>query len=95
MKLMVKWQGPYDIVRRASATEYAVRLLGDPVERAKPVHWSRFKRFAGPDFNRTVELVSGAQHDQQKWYVDGLLDWKVQNDGAVLLLVQWRGYEQT
>ena len=32
-KMMVTWQGPYDVVRRASVVEYDVRLLGDPVDR--------------------------------------------------------------
>ena len=39
-KVMVTWQGPYQVVRRASATEYDVLLLGDKPDRAKPIHWS-------------------------------------------------------
>ena len=33
-KQMVRWQGPYQIVRRASATEFDVLLYGDTADRA-------------------------------------------------------------
>ena len=94
-KAMVKWQGPYEVVRRVSATEYDVRLMGDPEDRVKPVHWTRMKRFAGADFARSVELVEGAQHDLQKFYVEEILDWRELETGEIELLVQWRGFEQT
>ena len=51
-----------------------MRLLGDPVDRVKPVHWVRMKRFAGPEFQRTTELVQRAQHDIQKFYVEAIED---------------------
>ena len=74
-KPMVNWQGPYEVVRAVSVSEYDVRLLGDPVDRVKPVHWSMLKRFAGPEFHKTPELVEAAQHDRQRFYVEQFEDW--------------------
>ena len=86
-KIMVTWQGPYEVVRRASAVEYDVRLLGDPVDRVKPIHWTMMKRYAGPDFGKTIELIASAQHDQQKFYVESLDDWRQTEAGVIELLV--------
>ena len=74
--------------------EYDVLLLGDPADRKKPVHWTMMKRFVGPDFERSEELVAGAQHDRQRFYVDDILDWRVTGD-EMELLVQWRGFDPT
>ena len=35
-----------------------MRLLGDPVDVVKPVHWTMMKRFAGTDFHLTPDLVA-------------------------------------
>ena len=47
-KPVVNWQGPYEVVRPVSTSEFDVRLLGDPIDKVKPVHWTMMKRFAGP-----------------------------------------------
>ena len=94
-KPVVNWQGPYEVVRPVSTSEFDVRLLGDPIDKVKPVHWTMMKRFAGPDFHRTPDLVTSAQHDRHKFYVDGFADWKQLDDGEVELLVDWRGGAQT
>ena len=79
-KIMNKWQGPYQVTRQASVSEFDVLLLGSPPATAKPVHWTQMKRFAGPEFGTTAELVKGAQHDQQKFYVERFMDWKMGGD---------------
>ena len=53
------------------------------------------KRFTGADFETTVELINSAQHDRQKFYVDGMLDWRELENGAIEILVRWRGFEKT
>ena len=69
--------------------------MGDPVDAVKPVHWTMMKRFAGPDFHRTPDLVASAQHDRHKFYVDGFADWRQLDTGDIELLVDWRGGAQT
>ena len=94
-KIMVTWQGPYQIVGQASQSQFDVLLLGSPTGTEKPVHWTRIKRFAGPELGVTTEIVASAQHDQQKFYVEEFKDWREVGDGGVELLVQWRGLEAT
>ena len=94
-KQMVRWQVPYQIVRRASATEFDVLLYDDTADRAAPVHWIRMKRFAGADFAMTAELVEGAQHDRHKFYVEDIVGWRESDDGSIELEVKWRGFHPT
>ena len=93
-KIMCKWQGPYQVTSKASVSEFDVVLLGSPLATAKRVHWTRMKRFAGPDFGNTADLIEGAQHDLHKFYVESFVDWKMVGDDRHLL-VQWRGLKQT
>ena len=45
-----------------------LRLLGDPTTlKAKPVHWTRCKRFAGKEFHATPRMIKSAQHDLTKF----------------------------
>ena len=37
-KIMMKWQGPYQIVGQASNSQFDVLLLGSPKGTEKPVH---------------------------------------------------------
>ena len=76
-------------------SEFDVRLLVNPVGAEKSVHWTRMKRFAGPDFGDVAPLVAGAQHDQQKFYVNAIRDWREDGDGNIEFLVLWRGIEST
>lgn len=39
------------------------------------------KRYAGPEFRTTVELIASSQHDRQKFYVDRLEDWRQTENG--------------
>ena len=94
-KIMMKWQGPYQIVRRISNSQFDVLLLGSPAGTEKPVHWTRMKRFGGRELGEQANLVAGAQHDQQKFYIEDFEDWRRKGDGDIELLVQWRGLEAT
>ena len=92
-KVMCRWQGPYEVVRAVNEVSYVVRLLGDA--RESVVHWRKMRRLAGPGLAVTKELVEGAQHDLQKFKVEKFLDWAVNTDGEVDMLVQWRGHDDT
>ena len=94
-KIMMRWQGPYQIVAQTSNSQFDVLLLGSPPGTEKPVHWTRLKRFGGAELNTVAELITSAQHDQQKFYIDEFKDWRGKGDGDVELLVQWRGLEAT
>ena len=50
-KLCPVWQGPYQVTGTVSPTSYQVVLLGREDKPPKTVHWSRMKRFGGPNFN--------------------------------------------
>ena len=94
-KIMMKWQGPYQIVGQTSSTQFDVLLLGSPAGTEKPVHWTRMKRFGGSELGTVADLITSAQHDQQKFYIEDFKDWRGKGDGDVEILVQWRGLEAT
>ena len=82
-------------MRQASDSQFDVLLLGSAMRTEKPLHWTRMKRFWGSELNTVADLVTSAQHDQQKLYVDGFKDWRGKGDSDVGLLVQWRGLKAT
>ena len=92
-KGMCRWQGPYEVVRPVSEVEYVVRLLGDAKE--ANVYWQKMRRLAGPRLTQTKELIESAQHDLQKFKVEQFLDWAVNTDGEVDVLVKWRSHDDT
>ena len=53
------------------------------------------RRLADPGLAVTKELVESAQHDVQKFKVDEFLNWTVNADGEVYVLVKWRGHDDT
>ena len=57
-KIMMKWQGPYQIVRRVSSSQFDVLLLGNPSGTKKPIHWTRMKRFGGGELGANADLVA-------------------------------------
>ena len=72
--------------------KYVVRLLDDTKE--SNLHWHHIHRLAGPGVTTTnKELVESAQHDKQKFKVEKFLDWVVNTDGEVDLLIKWRSHE--
>ena len=92
-KVITGWQGPYEVVRavNGSPSEFMLRLLGDTKE--VPVHWRRMRRIAGPDLPMDEEVRLSAMHDVQRFVIDSFVDWAINTDGEVDLLVQWRGHE--
>ena len=61
----------------------------------KEVHWSRVRRFSGPDLPKTPDLVRLAQHDLGKFKIREFQAWRVGDQGQVQLLVGWRGFEDS
>ena len=92
-KLCPRWQGPYEIVGAISTTAYDVRLLGRPNKKAKPVYWSRMKRFAGAGFDINEKLVRTAVNDCQKFEVEEFVGWRVDDNNEVELKVRWHGFQ--
>ena len=80
---------------QTSISEFDVLLLGSPTGTEKPVHWNRLKRFGGAELGQVADLVTSAQHDQQKFYIDEFKDWRGKGDGNIEILVQWSGLEAT
>ena len=93
-KLCPGWQGPYQVSGTVSPTTYEVQLLGREDKPAKRVHWSRMKRFAGPDFNISERLVRTAVNDCQKFDVQEFIGWRASDDGDIELRVRWEGFEE-
>ena len=55
-----------------------LRLLGDPTTvKAKPVHWTRVKRFADKEFTVTPRMIKSAQHDLTKFKIRDFVVWRV------------------
>ena len=59
------------------------------------MHWQKMRRLAGPRLTQTNELIESAQHDLQKFKVEQFLDWAVNTDGEVDVLVKWRSHDDT
>ena len=67
-----------------------VRLLGDT--REHPVHWRKMRRLAGPDLPTDKQVELSAKHDIQRFLVDRFVEWSINTDGEVDVLVQWQGH---
>ena len=70
-KVMVHWQGYYEIVGGNGPTEYEVKLLGDTEKTT--VHWQKLRRLAVPDFDPDEEVTASALHDRHKFTVAQLM----------------------
>ena len=95
-KARVRWQGPLEVVtvEAEQPSILHLRLLGDPeTVKAKPVHWTRCKRFAGKEFDATPRMIKSAQHDLAKFKIRDFVAWRVGPKGSVQLLVAWYGFE--
>ena len=90
-KLMVLWQGPYQVVDVVSPTTLNVQNVGGG--KVVPVSWRKCKRLGGPELKVSDAVKTAAIHDLQKFLVEDLLAWKGKK-GAVKLQVKWRGYEE-
>ena len=85
-KIMMHWQGPYQVVGGEGPTSYNVQLLGD--DAVTEVHWSKMRRLAGPEMPVDEEIQASALHDRQRFKVERFDDWLV-DDGEAELLVRW------
>ena len=92
-KLCPTWQGPYQVVGTVSPTSYQVVLLGREDKPPKTIHWSRMKRFGGPNLDISERLVRTAVNDCQKFEVKQFTDWRENDDGDIELRVRWEGFE--
>ena len=88
-KVMVHWQGPYEVLGGAGPTEYEVRLLGDTDK--STVHWKKMRRLAGPELDPSEEVIAIALHDRHKFVVEKFEDWIV-DDGDAKLFVRWKNH---
>ena len=52
------------------------------------------RRLAGPDYQLGEEARLSALHDIQRFVIDTFLEWSVNTDDEVDILVQWRGHEE-
>ena len=93
-KNMVKWQGPYEVTGAAEApTIFRVRLVGTEVE--KLVHWQKMIRIAGPGIFISQTVQNSALHDLQRFLVQSIDQWSLEDDGKVKLLIRWQGYDES
>ena len=92
-KPMVGWQGPYEVTRAiaGSPAEFMVRLVGET--REHPVHWRKMRRLAGPDLEITKEVELSAKHDIQRFLVKRFVEWSINTDQEVDVLVEWQGHD--
>ena len=94
-KVQVKWQGPYEVVGHVddSPAKLVVKLVGQ--DTTANVHWRRCRRIAGPGITVTQAVQNSALHDLQRFIVDVIDDWGLNEDGSAMLHVQWRGFDET
>ena len=93
-KPMVGWQGPYEVTRAiaGSPAEFMVRLVGETKEH--PVHWKKMRRLAGPDLPVTKDVELSAKHDIQRFLVKRFVEWSINTDNEVDVLVEWQGHDE-
>ena len=91
-KLMVGWQGPYQVVEVIDATTLEVQNLGGG--KIVPVSWRKCKRLGGPELQVSKAVEVSALHDLQKFLVEEFLGWRIVR-GQTQVHVKWRGYDET
>ena len=69
-----------------------VRLIGE--SREHPVHWRKMRRLAGPDLQVTKAMELSANHDIQRFLVKRFVEWSVNTDQEVDVLVEWQGHDE-
>ena len=93
-KNMVRWQGPYEITGVAEApTIFCVRLVGS--EDVKKVHWQKMIHIAGPGLFVSQAVQNAALHDLQCFLVESIDQWRLEDDGTVMVLIRWQGYDES
>ena len=82
------------VVEAGQPSILQLRLLGDPTTlKAKPVNWTRCKRFAGKEFHATSRMIKSAQHNLTKFKIQDFMAWRVGPNGTVQFLIVWCGFE--
>ena len=90
-KLMLRWQGPYEVVDVPSPLIRGIRILGKPDGDLITVHVSRIRMFADSKLNVTETLIESAQHDARAFEVRDIVRHRTE-DGKLELLVHWLGF---
>ena len=90
-KLMLRWQGPYEIVDVPSPLIRGIRLLGKPDSDVVTVHVSRIRMFADSKLHVVDTLVETAQHDARDFEVKDIVGHRIE-DSKLELLVHWLGF---
>ena len=90
-KLMVFWQGPYQVVDVLSTTTLNVQNIGGG--KVVPVSWRKCKRLGGPELAVGDAVKTAALHDLQKFLIEEFRAWK-KVKGNIKLQVKWRGYDE-
>ena len=90
-KLMLRWQGPYEIATVPSPLIRGVRLLGKPDGDITEVHVSRIRRFADDKLHVTDEFIEFAKHDSCDFEVQEIVGHRY-DDTSLELLMHWLGF---
>ena len=90
-KLMLRWQGPYEIIDVPSPLIRGIRILGKPDSDLITVHVSRIRMFADSKLNVTDTLIESTQHDARAFEVKDIVGHRIE-DGKLELLVHWLGF---
>ena len=51
------------------------------------------RRLAGPDLQMSEETKLSALHDVQRFVIDAFVEWSINTDNEVDVLVRWRGHD--
>ena len=51
------------------------------------------RRIVGADLPLTKDVEFSVKHDIQRFLVDHFVEWSINTDGGVDVLVQWQGHE--
>ena len=90
-KLMLRWQGPYEIIDVPSPLIRGIRLLGKPDGDLITAHVSRIRMFADSKLDVTETLIESAQHDARDFEVKDIVGHRIE-DNSLELLVHWLGF---
>ena len=91
-KVICRYQGAVEVLWSVNEVDYVIRLLGNV--RESNMYWLKIQQLTVA-MTITKGLVDPAQHDVRKFRVKKILDWAVNTDGEVDILVQWRGHDDT
>ena len=92
-KLMFKWTGPWIVTDTISPFVYECKPASSRKMRARNVHVSRIRRFAGKSLNMTEQIQKAVDRDFPPNEVQEIVGHrKNKADGELHLQVQWLGF---